>query len=80
MTSTALTVKQARFCDEHVVCGNAAAARAAEDRERSANTMKYDSTNLAIIGYLGAQNIHGVQGVASSNPAAPTSNTKGFRF
>jgi hypothetical protein len=24
--------------------------------------------------------LHGVQGVASSNPAAPTSNTKGFRL
>jgi hypothetical protein len=24
------------------------------------------------------QDLHGVQGVASSNPAAPTSNTKGF--
>lgn len=30
MTGTALTVKQARFCNEYVICGNAAtAARAA---------------------------------------------------
>ena len=27
-----------------------------------------------------ACNVHGVQGVASSNPAAPTKKQKGFRF
>ncbi|MCX7167756.1 MAG: terminase small subunit [Rhodocyclales bacterium] len=46
MTGTALTVKQARFCDEYVVCGNAAAAaRAAGYRERSARQI--GSENLS---------------------------------
>lgn len=44
MTSTALTVKQARFCDEYVVCGNAAAAaRAAGYRERSARQIGFEN-------------------------------------
>lgn len=44
MTSTALTIKQARFCDEYVVCGNAAAAaRAAGYRERSARQIGFEN-------------------------------------
>jgi phage terminase small subunit len=44
MTSTVLTVKQARFCDEYVVCGNAAAAaRAAGYRERSARQIGFEN-------------------------------------
>lgn len=44
MTSTALTVKQARFCEEYVVCGNAAAAaRAAGYRERSARQIGFEN-------------------------------------
>ena len=40
------------------------------------------SVNNILLDFVGrrwtAKNSHGVQGVASSNPAAPTSNTKGF--
>ena len=44
MTNTALTVKQARFCDEYVVCGNAAAAaRAAGYRERCARQVGFEN-------------------------------------
>ncbi len=44
MTGTALTVKQARFCEEYVVCGNAAAAaRAAGYRERSARQIGFEN-------------------------------------
>lgn len=39
-----LTIKQARFCDEYVVCGNAAAAaRAAGYRERSARQIGFEN-------------------------------------
>ena len=44
MTGMALTVKQARFCAEYVVCGNAAAAaRAAGYRERSARQIGFEN-------------------------------------
>ena len=44
MTSTALTVKQARFVDEYVVCGNAAAAaRAAGYREKCARQVGFEN-------------------------------------
>ena len=44
MTSTALTIKQARFVDEYVVCGNAAAAaRAAGYREKCARQVGFEN-------------------------------------
>jgi len=44
MTRTSLTVKQARFCDEYVVCGNAAAAaRVAGYPERSARQVGFEN-------------------------------------
>ena len=44
MTNTALTIKQARFCDEYVVSGNAAAAaRAAGYSERSARQIGFEN-------------------------------------
>ena len=39
-----LTIKQRRFCDEYIVCGNAAAAaRAAGYRERSARQIGFEN-------------------------------------
>ncbi len=44
MTSTALTIKQARFVDEYVVCGNAAAAaRAAGYPEKCARQVGFEN-------------------------------------
>ena len=44
MTSTGLTIKQARFVDEYVVCGNAAAAaRAAGYREKCARQVGFEN-------------------------------------
>ena len=44
MTSTALTIKQGRFVDEYVVCGNAAAAaRAAGYREKCARQVGFEN-------------------------------------
>jgi phage terminase small subunit len=44
MTSAGLTIKQARFVDEYVVCGNAAAAaRAAGYREKCARQVGFEN-------------------------------------
>ena len=50
MTSIALTVKQARFVDEYVVCGNAAAAaRVAGYPEKSARQVGFENLSKPYI-------------------------------